>query len=78
MGRLESGTYVQVIETGRIGEVLSRELNQLICWMFLSILFRTGNEEETRRGDTKFPLEFAERNPRCDYRLVSFDEKILQ
>lgn len=25
MGCLESGTYVQVIETGRIGEVLSRE-----------------------------------------------------
>ena len=25
MGRLENGTCVQVIETGRIGEVLSRE-----------------------------------------------------
>ncbi len=30
MGRLESGTYVQVIETGRIGEVLSRERNNVV------------------------------------------------
>ena len=30
MGRLESGTYVQVIETGRIGEVLSRERTNVV------------------------------------------------
>ena len=30
MGRIESGTYVQVIETGRIGEVLSRERTNVV------------------------------------------------
>lgn len=30
MGRLESGTYVKVIETGRIGEVLSRERTNVV------------------------------------------------
>ncbi len=35
MGRLESGTYVQVIDTGRIGEVLSRERTNVVVEFFV-------------------------------------------